>query len=165
MVYAQATSVSEDRSRSEIEKMLVRAGASRVGCITDIGARKAMIGFTLRNLNIQMQIPLPAADERRFTHGGRNGWQKRPEHKAQEAFQGECRRRWRSLSLALKAKLVAIEDKITTFEQEFMPYVVMADGQTIGEKLTPHLLAAEKAGGLVPAGLLGPAPSQGATAA
>lgn len=154
MSYARATSVSEDKSRMEIEKMLLKAGSSRVGCVTDIGAQRALIGFTLKNLNIQMQIPLPSPNAREFTHGGRGGWERRTEAKAAEAFQAECRRRWRSLVLALKAKLVAIDDKITTFEQEFMPYVVTADGATIGEKMLPHLISAQSNKGFIPAGLL-----------
>lgn len=149
--FASGTTVSQEKSRQEIETLLVKSGASRFGCITDIVDRRAMIGFTYQGLQIQMEVPLPDPAARAFTHDHRHC--RRSETKAAELYQAEMRRRWRCLALALKAKLVAVGDGVTTFEREFLSYVVAADGNTIGEKLMPVLEHAKNGGGMVPASL------------
>jgi len=78
-----------------------------------------------------------------FTDAGRA----RTPDAAKRAYEQEVRRRWRSLVLAVKAKLVAVQDEIATFEQEFLAYAVAADGKTVGEHIIPQL----KAGGSVKA--------------
>ncbi len=61
------------------------------------------------------------------------------ERQAQEAYEAEVRRRWRALAAVIKAKLVAVEDNISTMEQEFLAYVVLPNGQTLGEWAGPQL--------------------------
>lgn len=52
----------------------------------------------------------------------------------------------RCLLLAIRAKLEAVETGISTIESEFMAFVVMPNGQTIGERLTPMLTEARATG-------------------
>lgn len=153
--FAASTRVSEDKSRQEIERMLVKSGASRFGTITDLDTRKAVIGFVFRKIQFQMQIPLPDRKSRDFTHPKR-GYGVHPESKQTELYEAEIRRRWRCLTLALKAKLVAISDGISTFEHEFLPYAVTASGETVGERLKPVMEFAASSGGVVPATLMLP---------
>jgi hypothetical protein len=60
------------------------------------------------------------------------------------------RQRWRALALAIKAKLEAVESGIATFEEEFMAYIVLPDGQTVGEFLSPQIEAAYSSGRMPP---------------
>lgn len=49
MTYAENTSVTESRSREEIEQLLRRHGASRFGAMTDFDLRKAIVAFTFQD--------------------------------------------------------------------------------------------------------------------
>jgi hypothetical protein len=147
--YASNTSVTEDRSRQEIERLLMKYGASRFGCMTDYDHRVAIIEFSYRKIVIQMRIPLPdrqGAEICLYKQGSTTF--RRTDSAIAERYGQEIRRRWRSLSLALKAKLVAVEDGITTFETEFMPYMVTDDGRTVAERFGRMIVQAQRTGRL-----------------
>ena len=141
--YANNTKVSEDRSRQEIERLLMKHGADEFGYITR--RHEARIGFVLKSLRFEMSVPLPDPEEQRFWRTPERG-HKRSEAKAKEAWQQEVRRRWRSLTAVVKAKLIAIEDGVSTLEQEFLPYMVTANGATVYERLKPQLEQAKEQG-------------------
>jgi len=148
MSYARNTRVSEDRSRQEIERLLMKYGADEFGYFTR--KHQAAVCFVYCGLRIQMTIDLPDRDSDRFHKTPVRG-NSRNESSAFDAWQAEVRRLWRALTLAIKAKLVFINEGGTTFENEFMPYVVCNDGKTIGQKMSPILQKAIKQGGQVPA--------------
>ena len=50
------------------------------------------------------------------------------------------RQRWRALALIVKAKPEATETGITTFEEEFLSYIVLPDNQTVGECMLPQII-------------------------
>jgi hypothetical protein len=133
--YASGTSVPSDRTRVEIERTLQRFGATSFayGWEDDIAA----IGFKIAGRMVRMQLPLPDMNDPtiRMTPAGRN----RTETQVKEAWAAEERRRWRSLSLIVKAKLTAVADGISTIEREFMADVVIPDGRTVGEWLQPQI--------------------------
>lgn len=142
--FATGTKVPVERTQGEISKTLIGAGASAFGTHTDIEKRIATIGFKYQGLHIEMSIRLPDRYEVIFTHD--NQGKERSDAKSLECYEAELRRLWRCLALALKAKVVAVSDGVTTFEKEFMPYVVTADGVSIGDKLLPILEQAKKSG-------------------
>lgn len=51
------------------------------------------------------------------------------------------RQRWRALALVIKAKLEAVETGIVSFEQEFLPHLVLPNGGTVHEWLAPQMEA------------------------
>ncbi len=136
MTFAAKTKVSEQKSKLEIEALLTKYGASRFASMTDYDTRIATIGFTYKFIHIKMEIPLPDPKDKKFTLQS-NGWSSRTDSAADELFRQEVRRRWRCLALSLKAKLVSVTDGITTFEREFMPYMIQADGSTLGDAMLP----------------------------
>ena len=131
--YASATAVSPDRSRTEIEHTLQRYGADQFAYGWNEGG--AMIGFRFKRWLVRFQLPLPSEEDAMRTPKGRT----RRKHLAAKAKDQEIRRRWRSLALAIKAKLDTVETGITTFETEFLPYIMLPNGQTAGEWLAPQL--------------------------
>lgn len=134
--YAQNTSVSSELSRLEIEKTLIRYGATGFAYATETG--RAMIGFKLQGRQVRFILPLPDinADDFRFTPARRT----RRSEKAQfDAWEQECRRCWRALLLVVKAKLEAIETGISTFDSEFMANIVLPGGQTVGDWMEPQI--------------------------
>jgi len=103
-----------------------------------------MIAFVANGKQVRFILPLPNLEDLKKTATGRA----RRGGAVNEAFEGEMRRRWRSLALVLKAKLEAVSTGIVTFEEEFLPYIVLPGGQTVGEKIIPSLDAAYASGKL-----------------
>jgi hypothetical protein len=139
--YASETTVPVERSRAEIEQTLVRYGASEFqsGWTADM----AMIGFRIRDLSVRIALPIPRRDEPRFL------WRivrkvrvRSTEKQAEAGWQQEVRQRWRALGLVVKAKLEAVECRISTLEEEFLAFIVMPDRRTIGEWFVKEALPA-----------------------
>ena len=54
--------------------------------------------------------------------------------------------RSRALALAVKAKLEAVEAGIAEFEDEFLAYVVLPSGETVGDTARPAIAKAYQTG-------------------
>lgn len=142
--YAAQTAVSADRSRDEIERLLLRYHAS--GFMYAWHGNTARLAFELRGRRVQFTLSMP--DRREFTHTPAG--HPRTDKSQAEAYAQELRRRWRSLALLIKAKLVAIDDGIKSFDEEFLPNIVLPGGETIGERLVPAIDHACTTGNLPP---------------
>ena len=150
MTYAKKTTVPVDKSRREIERTLERYGAT--GFAYGWRESEAMIGFETNGKSVRFVLPLPNRDD--FKNPKR-GWEPRPQAAIDRDYNQAKRQRWRALSLAIKAKLEMVEVGITTFEEEFLPHIVMPNGQTFAEWALPQLEEMTLAGKmpkLLPAG-------------
>lgn len=98
----------------------------------------ATIAFRYQGYGIKFDLPLPDPGSPEFTLTP-SGRRQRSEQDAAVAWEKACRSRWRILLLTLRAKLEAVEAGISTFEAEFLPWIVCQDGSTIGENLLPNL--------------------------
>lgn len=123
--FAEGTTVSSEKSRVEIERMLRKAGAESFG--SGYQGTTARIQFMLRGLHCRFELQMPAL-----------GTVKQAEQ--------EERRLWRALVLILKAKLEAINSGVSTFEEEFIGNIVVPNGQTVSEWLAPQIMSAMKTG-------------------
>ena len=141
--YAESTSVSSDKSRAEIEKILVRYGAGRF--LYGWDADQAVIGFTMLDRQIRFLLPLPDRNGHEFTHTPERGNERSPAQ-AEAQYDQAVRQRWRALALVIKAKLEAVESGITEFEDEFLAHIVLPDGQTVGAFMRPQIASAYKHG-------------------
>lgn len=147
--YAEQTSVPSDRSQAEIERTLARYGADQFmrGWTMD----NAVLMFRCQGKMVKFLLPLPARNNPEFTYTpGRN--LRRTAAAAEAAYEQAVRQRWRALALVVKAKLEAVEAGISTFEDEFMAHLLLPDGQTVSEFMSPQLEEAY-ATGLMPARL------------
>lgn len=133
--YARRTEVSSDRSRVEIEKTLMRFGADefQYGRTATVAA----IGFALSARRIRFVLPLPDRRAKEFTHTPTG--KVRTEPAAEAEYEQSVRTKWRALLLILKAKLVAIQDGVSTVESEFLAHTLLPDGRTVEEWLEPQL--------------------------
>ena len=122
--YAQGTRVPVRQSKDELERLLERYGADEFASGWDTGNQ--VIAFRYNSLTIRFKIP-KSDDER------------------------EDRRRWRVLVLVVKAKLEAIATDVSTFEQEFLAWVVGPGGVTLGDRFIPQLENLEELPRLLPA--------------
>lgn len=152
MSYAKGTSVSVAKTKAEIEELLGRHGCDRFGVMTE-GSR-AMIGFRIASdghpLQVRITLELPDPQDAAFWRTPAKR-QKRTPEQARTAWEAACRSKWRALYLVMKAKLVAVDEKISTVEREFLPDVVTDDGSTVERRIAgarPLGLALAGGGGL-----------------
>lgn len=155
--YAADTSVPVERSRAEIESVLIRYGADEFHTGWQDG--RAMIAFRLKDLFIRFILPIPARSEKRFRQKvDRHGYTKAlTDIQAENAYQQEVRQRWRALLLTVKAKLEAVECGISTLEQEFLAFIVLPNQMTFGDWVIENALPQIRSGKM-PLALTGPKP-------
>jgi hypothetical protein len=134
--YAEGTNVSVDTSRSELEKLLNKAGATSFGVYRE--PTRWVVIFQLAGRHVRHVITIPTPSKR--------GNAPDPEK--------EVRRRWRALLLITRAKLEMIAGGDSSIEREFLADTVLADGTTVHEAtrgaiaesyetgVTPRLLGA-----------------------
>lgn len=140
--FAKDTTVSVEKSRAEIEKLITRYGATSTAFMN--GPGRAMILFEAKGRRIMFELPLPDRDEKRFKFDGRHSL--RSGDKITAAWEQACRQSWRALALVIKAKLEAVETGITSFEDEFLAHIVMPDGQTVATHIKPRIAEAYEHG-------------------
>ncbi len=139
MTYAQGTEVPVERSRAEIERLISRYGATSFA--SGFTSTEAIIMFEAHGRRVKFVLPLPAIAD--FAKEKARPWRTRPKEEQLRKHAAEQRRLWRALALVIKAKLEAVESKVTTFESEFLAHIVdPGTGRTIGELAVPALAAA-----------------------
>ena len=129
--FAEGTEVQPERSRMEIEGILRRYGAEQF--VSGWDSTRAVIGFTAHGRQVRFFLPMPTIDEIPERDGSGRTVNRVSKLAAEE------RRRWRALALAVKAKLEVVDSGIATFEEEFLAHIVMPDGRSVGEHVTPAL--------------------------
>lgn len=126
--YAAGTTVTIDKSQTEIRAMLGKYG-SVDGFVTGEQAGIAVLSFHMneRRITFRMSIPRikPGATERE-----------------ESAARAETRRLWRALALCIKAKLESVRSGIESFEDAFLAQTVLPTGQTVGEWAAENVPAA-----------------------
>lgn len=121
MAFAIKTKVPVDRSRAEVEKLIHRHGCTSYGVASDYATGKVRIQFKAKDRIVRIEMDMPKNEQ-------------------------ATRVKWRALVLVLKAKLESVEAKIATFEEEFMPFIVMPDDRTVGQHVTPAIESAYATG-------------------
>ena len=122
--YAERTKTSVPQSKAEIERTLKRYGADGFLCGEADG--NVLLMFRADGRHVKFIVDMPADDER------------------------EGRRRWRCLLLVIKSKLESVATGIVTFDEAFMPHIVLPDGKTISQHMVPQIEAAYETGDMPP---------------
>jgi hypothetical protein len=118
--YARKTTVSVERSQSQLSELLVKHGAISRVIGQDDEHHRALIGFSLGGARFRLALPLP----------------KLPAPGApRRDYDQACRTRWRLALLLIRAKLEAITLNLSTAPREFMADLVTDDGRTLEEVL------------------------------
>ena len=152
MIYANETAVSVSRSRDEIERTLARYGADAFSFTTEpsratIQFRVPGQGTTGRMVKLSTSIPDRNSDEFQFTaYRGR----RREPSAAEREWEKACRQRWRALALRVKANLEAVALGIMSFDEAFMPFIMLPSGETVGSWLAPQVAQAYSDGQMPP---------------
>lgn len=138
--FAAHTSVSAEKSKMEIEKILARYGADQFiyGWKNDT----AVVAFRMKDRHVRFDLPMP--DPQKFQKNARGA--SRPKAVIEKAIEQAKRQRWRALTLMIKAKLESVASGITCFDREFLAYVVLPNNQTVGDATLPMIEQAYKTG-------------------
>ncbi len=121
--YAQGTTTTIATSQEEIRKLVVRFGATKFGTFEDEHGQTVMF----QTSDIPYKITLPIN---------------------KQLSSAEQKRRWRVLVAIVKAKMVAVEEEVSTFEREFIGNVVLLGGQTVADTYSKSLPEVASGGGL-----------------
>jgi len=152
MAYAETTSVAFERSVSEIVTLIKRHGAQQIGQMDD--PAWFAIQFKLDDRMIRFHLPFKTIADMP-TRDGR-GSILSDKQRADKLEQSK-RQRGRALMLVIKAKLESVASGIETIEQAFLANVVMANGQTVYDRVAqPLALEYETGAPDVTMGLLPP---------
>jgi hypothetical protein len=133
--YAQGTDVSVGRSIGELERLVAKHGATGFGYGTDDVEGYSQVVFRIDDRLIRFRVTKPNPGEFTRTPTGRP----RSAADARRFATDEERRLWRALVLVIKALLVAVADGVIDLSEAFMPYMLLANGQTIAEWTGPQL--------------------------
>lgn len=108
MPYAQRTQVPVDKTRLEIERLVRKYGATGFssswleGRSPTTGGLYARVEFICHDRHIRLTVNVPPNET-------------------------QARGKWRVLLLMVKAKLVAVDAKVVTFEEAFFADIVMPE--------------------------------------
>jgi hypothetical protein len=153
MTFAKETTVSVERTRAELEQLLIRFGASGYFSGWDAAANAGFVAFELRGRRLRFRLDLPDPNNTEFTMrklNQTNYREQRTPAQARAAWEQACRQRWRALLLLVKAKLAAIEAGIVTLEEAFLADVMLPDGRTVGESVMEPVAEAYRSGQVPP---------------
>lgn len=120
--FAQDTKVPSSRSQSQLRDLLMKYGADGFASAERANGIR-LIAFEYQGIQLRFTMQCPVGND---------------------ASEKEERRMWRSLCLVAKAKLEAVASGISTFEEEFIGWVVMANGQTIAKQFAPQLASMDR---------------------
>jgi len=130
--FAERTKVPVERSKSELDQLLQKHGATQRALLQDDDTGRAAVQFRLADRMIRLELVCPGG-----TKGG-------------ERIDRERRRIWRALLLLVKAKLEMVADGATTVEREFLADILLPDGKRVHELLGPQLVSSYKSGKMPP---------------
>jgi hypothetical protein len=143
MTYANRTEVTSEKTRGEIERVLIRYGASEFAYAWR--DEEARIAFAMADRRIMFRLPLPDRNDKEFRYTVVRR-ERRSDAATAEAYEQAVRQRWRALLLIIKAKLEAVEAGIVTLEAEFLAHILLGDGRTVYEQVAPRLALAYERG-------------------
>lgn len=141
--YAEGTKVSSANSRAEIERTLSRFGADQF--MYGWKEASAVVAFRMHGRNVRFVLPMPDRDDPEFTRTPSRGTP-RTQEAAEAAYEKAIRQRWRALALVIKSKLVAVEEGVTEFEDEFLAHILLPDGTIAGDFMRPQIALAYENG-------------------
>jgi hypothetical protein len=151
MAYAEGTTVSVAKSRTEIDSLLQRNGAAQRGIAEDDARGLAVIWFTMKDRQYRIEVPLPKMTDKEVEFAIRRGYKTRRTVEQQRvAHEQLCRTRWRAILLLIKAKLEAIAIGLSSPEREFLADLVLPDGSRLHQMLTPQIAETYATGAPLP---------------
>lgn len=146
-IFAADTEVPVDRSRAAIERLLAQYQCRKFSSGIDHERGRAALQFELGNRLLRFEVQWPtslgalAADD-----PWRKRWQTTRSRDVGRFLAQIERQRWRAMHLVIKAKLEAVSSGVATFDEEFLPYIVLPNQQTVAQTMVPLIEQAYQSG-------------------
>ena len=143
--FAEGTEVPIHKSRSEIDRLLQDWGASGVQWADDWDLGRVFLRFmwmekkTGHRFHARLVVQLETNEQLDKKARGKRYWLPAPAGKLAKMTAARGRREHRVLLLWLKAAFNAIELKIISAEELFLPFMEGADGRTVAEMALPGI--------------------------
>lgn len=121
------TNVPVEKSQAEIRKLLQRFGVDRLAFgeeRDDNKQRWAAVTFQTRALGVRMRVPLKQVSEHDVRARAVRARSKTVDEIRNDMYAQEERRIWRVLAWNLKARLVAVDEGLESFEEAFLPHLI-----------------------------------------
>lgn len=135
----ESTTVPVEKSQGEIRRLLTDHAASQFafGEETDsAGVRWAAVSFAHAGHAVRMRVPHKPVDERALRSKVMRATRRTRDEIEREMAEQEGRRIWRVMAWNLKARLVAVDEGVETFEEAFLAHLLDREtGMTIYEQL------------------------------
>lgn len=142
--YAEGTDVDVSKTKADIERLLSKHGATGFAHAWEGG--RSVLMFRLRGRMLRYEIECPNPERYAVTQKGRL---RHKSELAEKAAEKEHKRRWRALYLIIRAKLEIVESSdapSVAFDREFMAYICLPNGRTIGDVLVPQIARSYETG-------------------
>lgn len=117
MTFAQHTTVPVEQTKTEIDRLLEKHGATNRGTMQNDEKRIAIVVFTLKGAQYRIDVPLSSRTPKT------------------DRWQQTERTRWRLVLLAIKTKLELVALGVSTVEHEFLADMVLPNGRTVQEDI------------------------------
>lgn len=132
--FAQETDVPVEQTQREIEDLIERYEATDF--VRGRQGENAIVAFRMNACTVKFTLPIPTLADCLLTPG--RGIKRSPTDQ-QKAHEMAKRQRWRALKLSIQARLESVAAGISSFEREFLPFIVLPGGQTVGDEIIPRL--------------------------
>jgi hypothetical protein len=154
MTFAEGTSVAVEKTKLELERLLVKHGAKQYGTAHDEENGTAIVYFKMADRHIRLPIPIPSLadfpDPRKASYAQKKttprSWDRMGEAGRAQWVRAQweqvSRTRWRAMLLIVKAKLELIAMNLSQVEREFLADITLPDGRSIAELLKPAIAQA-----------------------
>jgi len=129
------TTVSADKTKGEIRALLLKYGVTQFGIMEE--PCRALIGFHKGGRTVRLIVPLPDKSLRALSKTG--GHLPAGTPAALKVHEQEERRIWRAVRTWIFGQLEAVRSGIQTWEQVFLPWTVLSNGQTFSEWAEPQI--------------------------
>lgn len=132
------TDVPVERSQGEVRGLLQRYGATQFTFGEAIVDGRTLIGveFATAHHRVRLRVALKPPDEEALAVRARRARTKTLGELRAQADEQEAKRVWRVIAHNLKARMVAVEEGVESFEEAFLAHLVDAGtNQTIYERL------------------------------
>jgi hypothetical protein len=145
VTYAKGTSVSPEKSRAEIEQTLKRYGADAFSYGYE--GDRAIVAFRCEGRYVRFDLRMPPLkDFKTYKHGNEWGLRSRTDAQAAQKQEQAIKEKWRALLLVVKAKLESVESGIESFDEAFMPHLLLPDQSKVADWMGPQIAAAYETG-------------------
>lgn len=136
MAYAEKTTVPVGKTQEDLKRMIEKHGGDSfmAGSLRATGE----VGVIFDAFNRRFRILLKMESEEKLKVDGRGSIRSEESFKRAKA-QAE-RSAWRLIYLIVKARIECIEAGCETFEQAFLPYMLIPDtGKVLAEQVVPAI--------------------------